>query len=344
MWSRREFLQSTSAGLALAACWRGDQDPRDPLDAEHLRRRIPGAAIAIVARGAPDELHALGDVTADTVLEVASLSKPVFAFAVIAEAMRGTLDLDAPLAELAAPPYRHVHRGGEDGFADPRLAQVTPRLLLSHHAGLPNWARDRPLAFVQPPGAAWVYSGEGYVLLQRALEARGDSLDDLTRRAVLSPLGMTSSTFDPRPEPRHAPARAQGHDRSGVAVKSSLDQPVAATSLVSTARDYARFVRRLVEAPARDPIVDQMTTPQVAVDAERRLSWGLGVALAEPEWIFHWGANPGFRALFVGSRARGAGVVVVTNSEGGMELAARVVREQFGDLALLGFPMMYPPD
>lgn len=305
-----------------------------------MRRRIAGAAIAIVRRGAADELHAFGDVTTDTVIEVASLSKPVFAFAVIAEAVRGVLDLDAPLARVTPPPYRHVHRGGEDAFADPRLAQVTPRLLLAHRAGLPNWARDRPLAFVQPPGTAWSYSGEGYVLLQRAIEATGETLDGLVRRTVLSPLAMAHSTFSPVP----AAARAQGHDRGGAVLASSLDQAVAASSLVSTARDYARFVRRLVEAPAGDPIVDLMTARQVTVDAERRLSWGLGVALAEPEWIFHWGANPGFRSLFVGSRARGQGVLVVTNSEGGMELAARVVREQFGDPALLGFPMLYPPD
>jgi CubicO group peptidase (beta-lactamase class C family) len=336
MLSRRSVLQS--AMLGLAACWRGPSAPREPPDAERARRRIPGAAIAIVARGAPDELHALGDLGADSVVEVASLGKPVFAFAVVAQAVRGALDLDAPLAAIAPPPYRHVYQGGEDGFADPRLAQVTPRLLLSHRAGLPSWSRDRPLGFVQPPGAGWRYSGEGYVLLQRALEARGASLDELVGTTVLAPLGMAHSTFDP------GVPRAQGHDRTGAPVASSLTRPTAAASLLSTARDYARFVRRLVEAPAGDRVVDAMTAPQVVVDAGRRMSWGTGLALAEPEWIFHWGANRGYRALFVGSRAQGAGVVVVTDSDGGMELAARVVRERFGELALLGFPMLYPPD
>lgn len=338
-WSRRRFLQTgvSAAGLGLGGCWHTDA-AREPLDAERARRRIPGAAIAFVARGAPAELHALGDLDAGSVVEVASLSKAVFAFAVIAEAVRGALDLDAPIAAIAPPPYRHVHDGGEDGFADPRLAQVTPRLLLSHRAGLPNWSRDRPLAFVAAPGAGWRYSGEGYVLLQRALEARGAPLEELVGRRVLAPLGMARSTFDP------GVPRAPGHDRSGAAVTSGLSAPLAATSLLSTARDYARFVRRLVEAQAGDPIVDAMTAPQVTVDAGRRLSWGVGVALAEPDWIFHWGVNRGYRALFVGSRSRAAGVVVVTDSDNGMELAARVVRERFGDLALLGFPMLYPPD
>jgi CubicO group peptidase (beta-lactamase class C family) len=271
---------------------------------------------------------------------MASLSKAVFAYAVLAEAARGALDIDAPIAAISPPPYRHVNRTGEDAFGDPRLALVTPRLLLSHRSGLPNWARDQPLAFAQAPGGSWLYSGEGYVLLQRALEARGEGLDDLAGREVLSPLGMSRSTYDPA----RVEARAQGHDRSGAAVPSSLGPPNAAASLLSTARDYARFARRLVEAPAGDPIIDRMTEWQITVDAGRRLGWGVGIGLAEPEWMLHWGANSGFRALFVGSRARGAAVVVVTSCDGGMELAARVVRERFGDLPLLGYPRMYPPD
>jgi CubicO group peptidase (beta-lactamase class C family) len=337
--ARRTVLRAGlhAAVLGVAGCWHGEA-PREPLDAERARRRVPGAAIAIVARGAPDELHALGDLDADSVVEVASLSKAVFAFAVVAHAMRGAIDLDAPLAAIAPPPYRHVYQDGEDGFDDPRLAQVTPRLLLSHRSGLPNWSREGPLEFAQAPGTGWRYSGEGYVLLQRALEARGATLEELVEPVVLSPLGMKRSTFDP------GVPRARGHDRSGAPSRSALSAPIAAGSLLSTARDYARFVRRLVEAPAGDRIVDAMTARQVVVDAERRMSWGLGLGLAEPEWLFHWGANRGYRALFVGSRARGAGVVVVTDSDGGMELAARVVRERFGDLPLLGFPMLYPPE
>jgi CubicO group peptidase (beta-lactamase class C family) len=338
--SRRSFLHGAlgASALGLAGCWTRSAAPGEALEAERARRKVPGAAIAVIARGAPDQLRALGDLGADTVVEVASLSKPVFAYAVIAEAVRGGIDLDAPIAAISPAPYPHRQRAGEDEFDDPRLAQVTPQMLLSHRSGLPNWARDRPLGFAAAPGARWLYSGEGYVLLQRALEARGALLDDLVGRDVLAPLGMSRSTFDP------GVPRAQGHDRGGAPVSSSLARPIAASSLLSTARDYARFVRRLVEAPAGDPIVDRMTARQVAIDAERGLSWGVGIGLAEPDWLFHWGANPGYRALFVGSRSRGAGIVVVTDSEGGMELAATAVREQFGDLPLLGFPMLYPPD
>ena len=311
------------------------------VDDERSQRHVAGVAIAHVRRDTADALEAYGDLTADTLVEVASLSKPVFAFAVVSESARGALDLDAPLARVSPAPYAHTHRGGVDAFADPRLAQVTPRLLLSHRSGLPKWSRTEPLAFADAPGAGWHYSGEGYVLLAHALEAATrESLDSLARRCVFASLAMRRSTFDPRT----ASAPAAGHDRAGARVPSSLDGPVAATSLLSTVTDYARFARRIVEAPRGDAVVDAMLARQVDVDADRRISWGVGLALAEPDWFFHWGANPGFRSLLVGSRARGEAIVVLTDAEGGMELAADVVRSRFGELPFLTFPMMYPPD
>ncbi len=289
----------------------------------------------------PDAIEGHGDLQADTLVEVASLSKPVFAFAVVSEATRGALHLDAPLARLSPGPYEHARRGGVDAFDDPRLARVTPRLLLSHRSGLPNWSRTDPLAFADAPGTGWRYSSEGYVLLSGALEAAThEPLDALAHRCVFGPLAMPRSTFDPSA----AGARSDGHDRAGAPVPSSLDRPVAATSLLSTVADYARFARRLIESSKGDAIVDTMLASQVDVDGERRITWGVGLALAEPEWFFHWGANPGFRALLVGSRSRREAVVVLTSSEGGMEVAADVVRAHFGELPLLTFPMMYPPD
>jgi CubicO group peptidase (beta-lactamase class C family) len=331
---RRSFLLGLPLAVACAAAPRA-QTLRD----DRRRRRVPGVAIAHV-RGGHVELAADGDLAADELCEVCSLSKPVFAYAVIAAAARGVLDLDAPIARIAPPPYRHVRRGAVDELADPRLARVTPRLLLSHRAGLPNWARDRPLAFEREPGAAWAYSGEGYVLLQRALEAAGHPLDAFVREHALAPLGMDRSTYDPA----RAGRRAQGHDRDGAPEETSVDAPIAATSLLSTAAEYARFAARLATAPPHDPIVDAMLAPQVEVDADRRLAWGTGVALAAPGWFFHWGVNPGFRALVVGARGRGEAIVVLTDGDGGMELAADVVRDRFGDLPLLTFPLLYPPD
>ncbi|WP_457818990.1 serine hydrolase domain-containing protein, partial [Staphylococcus aureus] len=71
---------------------------------------------------------------------------------------------------------------------DPRLQDITVRMALNHTSGLPNWA-DGALIFEQPPGEKWQYSGEGYVLLQRAVEAvTGENLNTFMHRQVFQPL------------------------------------------------------------------------------------------------------------------------------------------------------------
>ena len=245
---RRSFLAPAAA--ALASCVR----LRPRLSAPHpasrdmrLRRRVSGVAVIVRGGTPPDAPRSRRRPHREHhVLEVASCSKPVFAFGVVSEATHGAMDLDAPLAKLAPPPYPHVRRGGVDCFDDPRLAQVTRASKAAPRRPPQLVALQALLTFVDPPGAEWRYSGEGYVLLQRAIEsARRETLDAFVRRVVFSPLAMKDSTFDPRA----VHARANGHDRAGEPVPSSVDAEIAATSLLSTAADYARFVRRL--APLR---------------------------------------------------------------------------------------------
>ena len=162
---------------------------------------VPGLSAAMVGNGQTYWLHGFGvtnatssePVTPDTVFEAASLSKPVFAYAVLKLVDQGKLSLDTPLTAYLSKPYIE---------GDDRLAKITARFVLSHRTGFPNWRGDgNPLTIRFTPGERFSYSGEGFVYLQRAVEQiTGKPLNDFMTDAVFRPLGMASSSYIWRPD------------------------------------------------------------------------------------------------------------------------------------------------
>lgn len=126
-------------------------------------------------------------VTAETVFEAASLSKPVFAYGVLKLIDQGKLGLDVPLTTYLPKPYI-------DG--DERLNKITARIVLSHRTGFPNWRGKPSLKICFTPGERFSYSGEGYIYLQRVVEhITGKPLNEYITEAVFTPLGMANSSY-----------------------------------------------------------------------------------------------------------------------------------------------------
>ena len=100
---------------------------------------VQGAQIAVLAGGTISWQASFGLANAETkvpvtdasVFEAASLSKPVFAYAVLMLADAGRIDLDTPITSYLPGRY--------DVGDDPRLDRITPRHVLSHCSGFPNW-------------------------------------------------------------------------------------------------------------------------------------------------------------------------------------------------------------
>ena len=159
---------------------------------------VPGIAIAVVEDGRLAWSRGFGlahagrgtPVAEDTVWEAASLSKPMFAYAVLQLVDRGVLALDAPLAGYARPAYLG---------RSPWLARITVRDVLRHSTGLPDWRKDpanEPLEPAVAPGTRIDYSGEAFVWLQLAVERlTGESLDQTMRRLLFDPAGMRDSSY-----------------------------------------------------------------------------------------------------------------------------------------------------
>jgi CubicO group peptidase (beta-lactamase class C family) len=105
--------------------------------------------------------------------------------------------------------------------------------------------------------------------------------------------------------------------------------PNAASSLLTTVSDYARFLNRLVAPPGLDLSAASraaMSTAQVRLNSA--LSWGLGWGIQRDEhgeMLWHWGANNSFRNFVIADPVNRRAVVVFTNSENGPRLYERVI-------------------
>ncbi|GGY00632.1 hypothetical protein GCM10007386_34400 [Pseudoduganella dura] len=270
---------------------------------------------------------------ADSVFQAASLSKPVFAYAVLQLAAQGKLDLDAPVMSYLPQGYRHrfspLKAEPAELVTDARLSSITARMVLNHTSGLPNWASG-PLYFESAPGTAWHYSGEGYLLLQRAVETvTGQPLDRFMAERVFAPLAMHHSSFvlNESIAQRLLPGtKANGTPRTTMA----LESPLAAFSLYTTAADYGKFLARLLNDA---DLLAQSTALPVVADASVGLEWGSGWGIERVRddiHIWHWGNNTGYRAFVIASLRTGDGFVMLTSGENGLELAEPVARKVLG--------------
>lgn len=214
-------------------------------------------------------------------------------------------------------------------------------MVLSHGTGLPNWGGER-LELQFDPGEGFNYSGEGFVFLQRAVEhVTGLSLDQLARREVFEPLGMTRSSYVW--QERFAGNAVYGKDWAWRMVHvTRYEQPNAASSLLTTARDYARFVAAVLNGRGlAAETVRAMITPERAArrasrvtPADDHVSWGLGWGLQEGRAgraLWQWGDNGRFKAYVVAYPASGAGVVYLTNANDGLSIAEAIVSRVVDD-------------
>jgi len=367
---RRTFLSTVSvvgATVALSPRFSLAQQPSQKLDLATILSitEVPGIAIAGIIRGRPVThlagVRAVGSpepITVNTYFSAASLTKPVFAWAVRELTSQGKIDLKKPLQD-----YTNLGLSGD-------AARITAEHVLSHQTGLPNW-RFQPnvqLATEFAPGTRWQYSGEGIFLLQRVVEKiAGLPIAQYMKQAVLEPLGMTASTFAWTPELR--PKSAAGHSRranllerdsafyeqrnfdvirkAGLQPESSTYEQIArayeqakasplpitmspnmAGSLNTTAADYSKFLKAVL---ADIPRHADGYRPRVRVNPQ--ISWALGWGVDDSvgqSAYFHWGDGPGFKNFAWVHPATNTAVVFFTNGDHGQSAYSLAFRKLVG--------------
>lgn len=331
----------------------GEAPVRTKLSERMAELHVPGVSVAVIHDGAIQWARGFGvtrvggsPVTARTLFQAASISKPVTALAALRLVQAGKLDLDTDVNR-----YLKTWKIPANTFTEEHA--VTLRELLTHTAGMtvhgfPGYASDAAvptliqiLDGVPPanspavrvdttPGTAWRYSGGGYVIVQQLLEdVTGTPFAKLMRDTVLVPIGMAESTFDqPLPASRMVDV-AWPHRSSGQLVRGGphVYPERAPAGLWTTPSDLARYALEVQHALAGSgrmlstSTASQMLTPEMN-------HWGLGPMIggsAAQPYFEHNGGNEGYRCILRVYES-GDGAVVMTNGDNGGAVADPLMR------------------
>ncbi|MEM9326901.1 MAG: serine hydrolase domain-containing protein [Bacteroidota bacterium] len=175
--------------------------------------QLPGFAVGIVSKG--KVLYAKGfgvknldtkdPVTTSSIFHLASISKTFVGTGIAQLVEKGKIDLDDPVTKYL--PYFQLK--------DPRYKDITIRHLVTHSAGVPdvmNYHWNKPkyddealegqvrslkskgLNF--EPGTDFKYSNNGFEVLGDVIaKASGMSFEDYMKTQIMTPIGMSNSTF-----------------------------------------------------------------------------------------------------------------------------------------------------
>lgn len=234
----------------------------DRLDYYHT----PGISIAVIndfkmewAEGfGVCDVYSQRKVMPDTLFQAASISKSLFALAVMRLVQENKLDLDEDINNYLSSWSMPSSNGWQP--------KITLRQLLSHTAGLsgsgfPGYQQGEKLpTLVQIlngeypantakieanifPGLHFRYSGGGTLVAQQLMEDMlKSSFPEIMRSLVLQPLNMFSSTFEQPLPPEWVKNSAAAHPKKAIQVKGNFHiyPEMAAAGLWTTPADLAK--------------------------------------------------------------------------------------------------------
>jgi CubicO group peptidase (beta-lactamase class C family) len=271
---------------------------------------------------------------ADAVFEIGSIAKQFTAVAILQLRDSGKLSLDDDITRWLPDFTSHGNK-------------VTLRRLLDHTSGIhdftetPEFAslvsnrvfpRDTAYALIQrypfdfKPGERQLYSNSGFFLLGLVVEkASGISYEEYVETRLFAPLGMTRSMYGNYME--NVPRRAHGYGLQGGQVwrmpTNITTWALGAGGLYSTANDLVTWLKALHGGKLlSSKSYAEMMAPSTLGNG-MKLRYGLGVGVYRDirglDIVEHGGIVAGFRSEARWYPEAQAGVVVLTNTTGGID-------------------------
>jgi methyl acetate hydrolase len=253
-----------------------------PLREAVERKDVPGVVALVTDRKGVVYQGAFGvaDVatgralTADALFRIASMTKAITSTAAMQLIEQGKFAVEDPvekyLPEMAKVPIFDAFDAKTGNYRlHPTSKPITVRHVLTHTSGLgypftsailrdfkPHAGEDYPVGpLLFEPGEKWWYGTSTDVVGRLVEKTSGQKLEDYFRQHIFVPLGMNDTSYNvPQAKAERLVAGQQrdGDRMDGPIVKQSeqpgltVAQPVGGGGLASTASDYGRFVRMLL--------------------------------------------------------------------------------------------------
>jgi CubicO group peptidase (beta-lactamase class C family) len=170
------------------------------------------------------------------------------------------------------------------------------------------------------PGLKFTYSGGGTTISQLLIsDVALMRYPDYMQLEVLSPLGMTNSSY--AQPPKDTTVLASGHQRDGsrISGKFHIYPEQAAAGLWTTPTDLAKYIiecQKALEGRSKKVLTQEFMKLRMTPYVDSNAALGVFIQKKGDRTYFnHNGSNEGFLCASYGSMEGGDGVVIMTNGE-----------------------------
>lgn len=296
------------------------------------KHEVAGAVTLVVSKDKVVDVQAVGEadlashrpMTPDAIFWIASMTKPITATAVLMLQDEGKLSVDDPVSK-----YVPELAGLKTPSGKP--ANLSLRHLLTHTSGMAEASGEQaraakaladliPAYAAKPtqfePGSKWQYCQSGINTLGRIVEVvSGQSLPDFFDKRLFEPLGMKDTTFYPSADQVKRLATSYKRTDDGKLEPATISilaghepsardrYPAANGGLFSTAADYGRFCRMLLNDGALDgktylkpetvKLMRTISSGDLQTGFTPGNGWGLGVCVVRQPQGTTAGLSPG---------------------------------------------------
>jgi CubicO group peptidase (beta-lactamase class C family) len=311
--------------------------------------KVPGVSVAVIKDFKVDWAKGYGvkdvetnePVTATTLFQAGSISKPVAAMVALKKVEEGKIALDEDINNKLTS-----WKLPDNEFTAKK--RVTLAYILSHSAGLtvhgfPGYRPDAklptlpqvldgaapantaPVRVNMEPGTKFRYSGGGTTIAQLAvMDVEKKPYPQIAKETVLERLKMNDSTYSqPLPDDVRKKA-ASGHRGDGRLVDGKIHvyPEMAAAGLWTTPTDLAKFaieVQLSLAGRSNKVLSKETVTRMVTPYVSDNVALGFFIEKHGNAIYFgHGGADEGFRAQLLVHKDKGYGAVVMVNSDNGL--------------------------